>query len=127
MTGQVDCAGMRPFALVALVLCASLLAGCSGAGNGEAKPPAREHAIAIHGTDYHPNTLVAAAGDSLWFENHEAVPHTATAKASPMGDLESGDIAPDGGDHTVTDLKAGAYTFTCRHHSNMRLSVTVTA
>ena len=115
--------------IVPLVVAATvfLLSGCT---DPEGEPDVvlmQEHQIAIHGTDYHPNTLTMVAGDALRFENHETVPHTATAVASPMGDLDSGDIAPNGGDHIFPRLDAGTYTFTCRHHANMRLAVSVTA
>ena len=123
--GAKDCPAMRMFAVIAAALAAALLSGCTDPDAGQETTPGQEHLIAIHGTDFHPGMLTVAAGDALHFENHEGVAHTATAKSSPMGDLDSGDIAPNGGDHVFADLKAGTYTFTCRHHPDMRLTVNV--
>lgn len=117
---------MRLVAL-GLALASFLLAGCGDPGDAERPSPAQRTEIAIHGTDYHPNTVTMAEGGSLRFENHEAVAHTATATASPMGNLDSGDIAPNGGAYVFEDMKAGTYAFTCRHHAEMRLTVTVAA
>lgn len=117
---------MRTLATLA-TLAALLLTGCADPQDEPEPVPPEEHQIAIHGTDYHPNALTIAAGDAIRFENHETVAHTATALSSPMGALDSGDIAPNGGDHAFEDLKAGTYEFTCRHHANMRLAVTVLA
>lgn len=120
---------MRASALWLVLTAGVLVSGCGSndGQDGHEVIPVQEHQIAIHGTDYHPSTLAMAAGDALRFENHEQVPHTATAVASPMGELDSGDIAPNGGDHVFPHLDAGTYTFTCRHHANMRLTVSVAA
>jgi plastocyanin len=124
--GGRDCAAVRTFAFLSAAAAAFLLSGCSGPEGEPDVAPAQEHLIAIHATDFHPGMITIAEGDALRFENHEGVAHTATAKSSPMGDLDSGDIAP-GTDHVFADLEAGTYAFTCRHHANMRLTVSVVA
>ncbi|MEK6974823.1 MAG: cupredoxin domain-containing protein [Candidatus Thermoplasmatota archaeon] len=116
---------MRALAIGPLLF-AVLLAGCSGANAADDVPAVQVNDVAIHGMQYAPRTMMMASGDSLRFENHETRMHTATAVASPMGDLDSGDLAL-GETHVFEGMQPGTYTFTCKHHADMRLTVTVTA
>lgn len=118
---------VRPsIALLALAV-VPLLAGCSDDGV-EPQPDAAVHDVYIHGNAFDPaataaTSLAMPAGDTLRFENHDAHAHTATI----LGGLDSGDIAGNGGEHRFHDMPAGTYTFACRHHPGMRVTVTVTA
>lgn len=116
---------MRLQACVALASLA-LLSGCTDPAPDDGDPTV-VHQVSIHGMQYDPRTLDMPQGHTLRFENHETVAHTATAMASPMGNLDSGDIAPDGGGHEFPDMVPGTYTFTCKHHAAMRVTVTVAA
>ena len=106
--------------LLATVAASFLLAGCT-ADEGEPDViPVELKQIAIHGNMYSPQSAQMTAGGTLQFENHDPHAHTAT-----MAGLDSGDIAGNGGQHEFDDLQPGSYTFSCRHHASMQVTVTV--
>ena len=103
-TGGGVTGAMRTLA-VALVL--ALVAG--GCGH---RP--QSHTVALSGFGFHPDTVRAAAGDTVVFRNDDAVPHTATADA---GGFDSGDLQPGKSWRWVT--KPGRFAFHCTYHPNM--------
>ncbi len=112
---------MRTFPAAFLLASAVLLAGCSGGsdgGDGGAAP--QTHEIAMHSGMYEPAAVTAANGDILRFEAHDT---THSAKTTD-GTYDAGDIA-QGTSKDVTLGKAGTFTFKCRFHASMQLTVTV--
>ena len=112
---------MRRLVSAFLLLTAFLLAGCSD-GGGEEHTHDETFDIAIHGNQYDPTSLTMPADHTLRFENHDPRAHTATQQGG--AGLDSGDLTTDES-HEFRDMKAGTYTFTCKHHANMRVVVTV--
>lgn len=107
------------FVVTALALA---LAGCSSGGGGpepQEQPPATVQQISIHGGQFDPRTLTMTAGETLYFESHEAGPHTATAPG-----FDSGDLGLNEG-HSFEGMPAGTYTFRCKYHPSMSTQVTV--
>lgn len=99
----------RPLAVAALVTAALSLAACTPA----ARP--QRHEIAIEGFAFAPREVEVRPGDTLVFENHDAVPHTATG---PNGAWDTGDL-PAGGRRVVVVPADGAGPYRCAYHPTM--------
>ncbi len=81
--------------------------------------------VSIAGFAFHPDTVRAAAGDTVVFRNDDAVPHTATANAgsgAPAA-FDSGDLQPGKSWRWVA--KPGRFAFHCAYHPNMTGEVVV--
>lgn len=74
-------------------------------------------------TAYVPNVAVeVAVGDTLRFENRDAVDHTVTSDESLF---DSGSV-PEGGEYGFAYTEAGTYGVHCEIHPTMRAQVVVT-
>ena len=77
--------------------------------------------VGIYDDNFQPAALRVAPGTVLRFVNYGRHTHTVT---SSEGNWDSGDIPP-GGSWSATFRFAGTYYFYCRHHANMKGTVTV--
>lgn len=97
---------MSRAALCALVLAA----GCGGGGAG---PAARQ--AEIRAFRFVPDTVEAAAGDTVVWTNHDVVPHTATL----AGGWDTGEIAAGASGRIVAGAP-GTYGYVCALHPGMK-------
>lgn len=96
-------------------LLAAALLGAAACDGGGAQPVSRRHVVEIRAFEYHPETLTAAAGDTVVWVNRDAVPHTAT---SDEGVWDSGPIAA-GVSWTRIASEAGTDAYFCAFHPTM--------
>lgn len=89
-----------------LLLCAALPA---------AGTPKR-HVVIMEQFRFKPGIVRAAVGDTIVWQNHDMVPHTADAAGKAWS---SGNIPARSQRITVVKEK-GEHTFTCLYHSNMK-------
>jgi plastocyanin len=94
------------------------LAVAAGGGVGCTRPAPRTHVVEISGFGFRPETLTVAAGDTVRWVNHDAVPHSATAGPDSARTLDSGSIAPDGTWQLVA--RDGRYEYYSVLHPIMR-------
>jgi len=86
-----------------------------------AVPSPKPTTIAIRQFQYAPVTVRVAVGDTVVWENHDLVPHTASADKSQW---DSGDIPANAG-RAVVMRKKGVHTYKCQYHPNMNGTVIV--
>ncbi|MGQ0815145.1 MAG: cupredoxin domain-containing protein [Gemmatimonadota bacterium] len=72
--------------------------------------------VALSQFQFKPQVLRASVGDTLVWQNHDIVPHTATADDDSW---DSGDI-PAKGSRTMIVRQKGEQPFTCLYHANMK-------
>jgi plastocyanin len=99
----------RLLAAAALGAVALSLAACAS----PARP--QRHEIAITGFAFTPREVEVRPGDTLVFENRDAVPHTATGA---NGAWDTGDL-PAGGRRVVVVPADGAGPYRCAYHPTM--------
>lgn len=110
-----------------LILAALLLLGgaCSGRGSEDGGPGraggahVSRHHVVIQALLFDPESLTVALGDTVQWDNHDIVPHTAT---SALGLWESGNIAPDSSWSTVIH-QVGTLPYACRYHPTMTATI----
>lgn len=81
---------------------------------------AADHVVDIQSMKFSVPALEVAVGDTITFTNHDAAPHTATAKDGSFdtGRLNKGQSA------TVTIAAAGTFDYFCAVHPSMKASIT---
>jgi plastocyanin len=105
---------MRSHSLVrAAALAAAALFVCACHG------PA-EHVVVISGMTFDPPVLTIAAGDRVVWQNHDLVPHTATAP----GRFDSGQVQPNA-TFTLTLSRKGDVDYACTLHPTMKARIVV--
>jgi plastocyanin len=82
---------------------------------GVAAQPGR-HAVSMSGFKFQPAVIHAVVGDTIVWQNHDIVPHTAHADD---GSWDTGHMAAKEQRITVV-LKRGSKEFTCLYHANMK-------
>ena len=82
---------------------------------GVAAEPGR-HVVSMSEFKFRPAVIHAVVGDTIVWQNHDIVPHTAHADD---GSWDTGHLAANEQRITVV-LKRGNYEFTCLYHSNMK-------
>jgi plastocyanin len=87
--------------------------------------PGREHGPSVHhvrmqAVKFDPPDLAVAVGDTVVWDNHDIVPHTANALD---GSWSSGSIGPDSSWRTVI-AGSGAIDYTCVFHPEMKGRIT---
>ncbi len=97
---------MRRTAHAGGIALAILLASCGGR-----KP--QVITVEMKNIAFVPSVVQAHPGDTIVFQNHDFVPHTATAREKSF---ESGSIAPDSSWRLVAGKSASFY---CTFHPNM--------
>lgn len=80
-----------------------------------------QHKVRIQSMQFSPATLVIKAGDSVVFENRDALEHTATAKD---GSWDSGNLRKGKSATLIFDRK-GEFDYICRWHGGMRGKIRV--
>lgn len=106
----------RPTAPFWLLWAGPLLVACSGHDAGSAL---RSHVVEIRGMEFHPAHLRVSPGDTIVWQNHDFVPHTATAPDSawtspPLGQGESWRMVVE---------EPGLVTYLCAFHPVMQASL----
>jgi plastocyanin len=91
-----------------------------GTTNGPAGPWVEE--VAMHDQRFEPSSLTVARNDTIHFFAQDAT-HSVQ---STNGVYDQGDVAQGESVNLIANL-AGTYTFQCRFHASMRMSLTVTA
>jgi plastocyanin len=81
----------------------------------------KRHTVDMTGFQFAPQTIVVSVGDTIVWENHDPVPHTATANDDSW---DSGEIKAKGRKKTVARTK-GTQPFVCLYHSNMKGNLVV--
>lgn len=94
------------------------LAAAAGGGIGCARPAPRTHVVEMRGFGFAPDTITVAAGDTVRWVNHDAVPHNVTAGPDSARAFDSGSI-PAGGEWQVV-AREGRQEYFCAFHPNMR-------
>jgi plastocyanin len=94
------------------------LAVAAGGGVGCTRPAPRTHVVEISGFGFRPETLTVAAGDTVRWVNHDAVPHSATAGPDSARVFDSGSIAAGGEWRMVA--REGRQDYYCVFHPTMR-------
>jgi plastocyanin len=81
---------------------------------------AETHVVRIENMQFAPATLVVHRGDTVRWQNHDFVPHTATA----AGHFDSKTILPE---KTSTRVMAtpGRYDYVCTFHPTMKGTIVV--
>jgi plastocyanin len=110
----------RTRAWTALALLACLACGCAPRGHRAAAPAL--HRVVIRQIAFQPAAVTAAPGDTIEWWNADLVPHTTSATDSTW---DSGDLSPD---HAWRWIVRGTGTipYSCRYHTTMHGTVTVT-
>lgn len=82
---------------------------------------AAHHNVRIQSMRFSPNMLTIKAGDTITFENRDAMEHTATAadKSWTTGNLRRGKSA------SLTFPDKGEFKYICRWHSEMTGTIIV--
>lgn len=73
------------------------------------------HMVQIQGAKYEPDTIEVNRGDTIVWVNHDPYPHTVTAS----GEFDSHSIRA-GGKWQYVARKAGAFSYVCTLHPNMK-------
>ncbi|PRD40554.1 copper-binding protein [Phyllobacterium phragmitis] len=81
---------------------------------------AADHLVDIQSMKFSVPTLEVAVGDTITFTNHDAAPHTATARD---GSFDTGRLAK-GESATVTITTAGTFDYFCAVHPSMKAGIT---
>jgi plastocyanin len=84
-------------------------------------PGPKRHTVDMTGFQFAPRTIVVSVGDTIVWENHDLVPHTATASDDSW---DSGEIKAKSSKTTVASTK-GTQPFVCLYHSNMKGNLVV--
>jgi plastocyanin len=84
------------------------------------EPPDRE--VSIDGLAFLPDPIVVAAGTTVRWTNHDAVPHTVTS--NPAGLFNSGTLLPGESFEYRFDTP-GSYSYICTIHPSMTGTVIV--
>lgn len=82
---------------------------------------AADHAVAISGFSYSPETITVAVGDTVTWTNSDAQAHTATAND---GSFDT-DAINNGASQSVTFSTAGTFAYHCEFHADMAGTVVV--
>ncbi|HEU4629182.1 MAG TPA: plastocyanin/azurin family copper-binding protein [Gemmatimonadaceae bacterium] len=101
----------RRLLTLAAAAAAALVAAC-------ARDHPRTHVVDIRGFALQPETLRIAAGDTVRWINHDAVPHNVTAAPGSAHHFDSGSIAAAGEWQLVAPPGQSAYF--CVYHPTMR-------
>jgi plastocyanin len=80
----------------------------------------KTHTVVIEGVKYEPDSLTIERGERVKWINKDPFPHTVTAP----GEFDSHSIAA-GGTWTYVARKAGALSYSCTLHPNMKGSLQV--
>jgi len=82
---------------------------------------ATTHEVTIKSFAFVPADITIAAGDSITFTNEDGAPHTATDDngAFDTDRLNKGQAA------TLTFASAGAFSYFCKFHPNMKGTITI--
>lgn len=88
-----------------------------------AAPEPREHQVEITGFAFVPSHIVARAGDTVVFTNHDFAPHTATADSRQWntGELKNG------ASQRIVVKRSGTITYHCGFHLHMKGDIVVKA
>jgi plastocyanin len=81
----------------------------------------KRHTVEMTGFEFVPRSIVVSVGDTIVWENHDLVPHTATANDESW---DSGAIAAESSRITVARRK-GTQPFVCLYHSSMKGNLVV--
>jgi len=97
------------------------------AATTEAKPPGSANVAAaaqvtMEMVKYSPVAIEIKTGDTVTWVNNDLTPHTVTSESG--GELNSGSIEP-GASWSHTFAQAGAFSYYCTFHTEMKGSVTV--
>lgn len=82
---------------------------------------AADHAVAISGFAFAPETVTVSVGDTVTWSNSDAANHTATADD---GSFDTGTIS-SGSTKSVTFSAAGTFAYHCTIHASMTATVVV--
>ena len=78
--------------------------------------------VAIEGFAFAPKAVKAKVGETITWTNHDAAPHTVTAKSG--GELDSGTLA-QGASFSFTPQKPGTIEYFCAIHPGMTGTIEV--
>jgi plastocyanin len=112
---------MRRIAIAAFLIClgaVSLRLFWRPAPSG-----ARTRVVTVEGMKFVPAVLELRVGDRVVFQNHDLVPHTATARDGEV--FDSGPL-PAGQEWSFTPTRAGTTRYACLFHPTMGGSLVVT-
>ncbi len=115
---------MRALSAIALLASWVVLAACGGGGSGGGgsvtNAPATSAPKSVHvqikDFDYAPKTVTVKAGGSVTWTNHDAAPHTSTAKGD--SGFDTGTINK-GQSKRIRFDKPGTYSYVCLFHAFM--------
>ncbi|MFL5815479.1 MAG: cupredoxin family copper-binding protein [Bdellovibrionia bacterium] len=88
---------------------------------------AKTHHVVLENMKIAPETVEVKVGDTIVWENHDLVPHTATAIPSTQGSkpaFDSGSIAPNAS-FKFKAKHAGKYPYQCLFHPTMKANLIV--
>lgn len=112
---------MRGSRLAVLTAGLLVLGGVSACGGEQAAAAAERHVVEMRSFAFEPAQVEVSVGDTIVWENADAVPHTAT---SASGTWDSGSIAAEGGwEMVATREMAGDYL--CTFHPTMTGTIVV--
>ena len=104
--------GIRAFLVSAALVSSATLAAAAAC----ARRVPRTHEVAIRDFTFQPETLTAAAGDTIVWTNLDFVPHTVTARRTEW-DSEGLDA---GSTWSLVARTAGEHAYYCVLHPNMQ-------
>ncbi|MES2155202.1 MAG: plastocyanin/azurin family copper-binding protein [bacterium] len=113
------------FALLSalLLLCVTVMAGCSGSTTTSNPSGDQNSAVAIRDFNFNPTTVNIHKGSAVPWTNTGGATHTVTAND---GSFDSGNIAA-GGSYSHTFDAVGTFAYHCKLHASMTGTITVTA
>lgn len=111
---------------IALLFWAFALAGVAAFGLSQtsASKAGRTHVVRIENMMFSPGVVKIRRGERVTFENHDLVPHTATAKEKKL--FDSG-IVKAGETWSFTPAKESTIAYACTFHPTMEGSIVVEA
>ncbi|MGY2876744.1 plastocyanin [Marmoricola sp. URHA0025 HA25] len=113
---------LAPGAATALALLVAAFAAVVALGSPAA---ASNHAVMIAQYAYSPSALTLDQGDTVTWTNHDSVQHDVTVTSGPA--TFHSPMLAQGQSWSFTFSVAGAYSYICSVHPDMRASVTVKA